>query len=144
MPKISITLPPITILNATPAPVPVSLVSGRNTLGVEYSDGSIKTVAYERDGDIIAISQEEGYALNGSSFGCSDEVYFAGTAVTGSDYVIATLSWLSCSVNTNSITARLGITIDGVTFGSEVLDWDEDGGGEYTAVLDTGEFSIVS
>lgn len=142
MPRITITLPPITITKESPSPVPVSLVTGRNTLGVEYSDGTIKEVCFMQSGDRLAVALDD-TNIYMTSTGCQSGCQFAGVEPSESPYVIASLAFATCNIESYVMTAVVDITIDGVVFRSDEVEWEEDSG-EYTGTFDTSDFVIQS
>lgn len=123
-------------------PTPVSLVTGRNTLGVEYSDGNIKTVGISQAGEIVSIYQDDD-TIFASSEGCELGLSLSEGSSLGDDHALATVSFGSCSVNENTMNANVAITIEGVTFVSELLDWEGDPG-QWSAMLNVSNFDIQS
>lgn len=128
-------------LDSQPAS-PVSLVTGRDTLGVEYSDGSVKTVGVNQAGEIVSIYQDD-TTIYASSEGCDSGISLTEGSSLGDDHALATVSFGACSVSGNTMNANVAITIDGVTFVSELLDWGGDPG-QWSTELDTTAFEIQS
>ena len=123
MPRISITLPPITILNATPAPVPVSLkpinTSGSLYLiGVQYSDDSIKLVSGPELHETFECDSDGTMYFNNHEDCSNTELTLSSDYIVppGYDLVPYRAYIDSCNLNENIISGSLIMEIDGAIF----------------------------
>lgn len=128
MPKISITLPPITILNATPTPVPVTLaplsVNNLWLLAAKYSDDSYKVLSGNDNNDVYT-SSEDGEIVFAAKDDCRDTslTIDSGYPRQAGYEVVPFAAYInSCALSgDNELSGELIIEVDGVTF--KISDW---------------------
>lgn len=117
---------PITILNSTPVPTPVSLVpvnAGDNLylVGVRYSDGSTKLVSNSQLNEAYECDDDYMMYFNGLE-DCSDtELTLARDHSVPSGYeIIPYRAYIdSCNLHDNIISGNLIMEIDGAIFKCE-------------------------
>lgn len=93
-------------------------------------------------GDRMAVSQDD-TDIQIVSTGCQNGCQFAGVEPTESPYVLATVAFAACNIESDVMTAIVDITIDGVVFRSDENDWLEVSG-EYIGTFDSRDFAVRS
>lgn len=95
-----------------------------------------------QSGDRFAVAQDDTDIII-SSTGCQSGCQFAGVSPTDPQYVIASVAFASCNIESATMTAAVDIIIDGVVFRSDENNWVEDSG-EYSGTFDVRDFVIQS